>query len=85
MTNLVNIEFRRLYEENTDPQRRCYNGCHAKSEWRWTEWEVLELGWSPEKAESRLNFWRELTAEAVKARGQSGQSEYRIVNQGESS
>lgn len=28
-------------EINTDPQRRCYNGCHAKSELVWTEWADL--------------------------------------------
>lgn len=32
---------RRLYEVNTDPQRRCYWGVHAKSEWVWTEWKAL--------------------------------------------
>lgn len=26
---------RRRIEVNTDPQRRCYNGCHASSELRW--------------------------------------------------
>lgn len=26
---------------NTDPQHRCYNGCHASSELRWTEWQCL--------------------------------------------
>lgn len=32
---------RRKVEINTDPQRRCYNGCHAKSESWWTAWEDL--------------------------------------------
>lgn len=26
---------------NTDPQRRCYNGCFAKSELIWTDWVDL--------------------------------------------
>jgi len=24
---------------NTDPQRRCYNGCHFSSRVDWSEWE----------------------------------------------
>lgn len=24
---------------NTDPQRRCYNGCHFSSRVEWSEWE----------------------------------------------
>lgn len=32
---------RKRVEVNTDPQRRCYDGVHAKSEYRWTEWEVI--------------------------------------------
>jgi hypothetical protein len=32
---------RRRIEVNTDPQRRCYDGVHAKSEWRWTDWELV--------------------------------------------
>ena len=26
---------------NTDPRRRCYNGCHAKSETLWSDWEEV--------------------------------------------
>ena len=29
---------RRKHEVNTDPQRRCYWGVHAKSEWVWGPW-----------------------------------------------
>lgn len=29
---------RKQIEVNTDPQRRCYYGAHAKSEMVWTEW-----------------------------------------------
>lgn len=32
---------RKRIEVNTDPQRRCYNGCHFSSEMVWTEWERL--------------------------------------------
>lgn len=33
------LHIRRGIEYNTDPQRRCYNGCHASSEVVWSEWE----------------------------------------------
>ena len=32
---------RKQIEVNTDPQRRCYDGCHAKSEMVLTDWEEL--------------------------------------------
>lgn len=32
---------RQQIEVNTDPQRRCYNGCHAKSKMVWTDWAEL--------------------------------------------
>jgi hypothetical protein len=33
---------RKQVEVNTDPQRRCYNGCHFSSEMVWTQW--VDLG-----------------------------------------
>lgn len=32
---------RKQIEVNTDPQRRCYYGCHASSELVWTDWEPI--------------------------------------------
>jgi hypothetical protein len=32
------IWFRKQIEVNTDPQRRCYDGCHFSSRLEWTEW-----------------------------------------------
>lgn len=32
---------RKQIEVNTDPQRRCYNGCHFSSEMVWTAWGRL--------------------------------------------
>lgn len=72
------IEFRKLILVNTDPQRRCYNGCHFSSELIWTGWEDIESGIAPDEVESRLTFWRELNDYAVSARGESAKSEYRI-------
>ncbi len=70
MTTYV-IENRRLIEVNTDPQRRCYHGVHAKSEMRWTAWTKLET-WSKgrEQAERRLEFWRGLGRIALEGRGE---------------
>lgn len=65
------IYVRRLIEVNTDPQRRCYNGCHAKSELQWSVWEVLESEVAPEKVPRRLEFWRELNDYAISQRGEA--------------
>jgi len=75
MTERVTIEHRALVLVNTDPQRRCYDGYHAESEWQWTAWSVLEENMPP----SRLEFWQNLTAYAVKERGKSATKEYRIA------
>lgn len=71
---------RKLVEINTDPQRRCYNGCHFESKIVWTDWETLELDTPPEKVEARLKFWRELNDYAVSQRGKVGTlSEFKVV------
>jgi hypothetical protein len=74
------IEKRDQREVNTDPQRRCYWGVHARSEMQWSPWETLE-SWpeTAEKAEERLAFWSELNEYAVRHRGEGARSEYRIV------
>lgn len=48
---------RRIVEINTDPQRRCYNGCHFSSEKIWTEWAHLGTVYSKEEAEQSVNSW----------------------------
>jgi hypothetical protein len=68
---------------NTDPQRRCYNGCHYSSEWRWTFWEELNLNTSADTVEDKLKFWRELNDYAVSARGQGARAEFKAVPTGE--
>lgn len=35
----IRLHIRRGHIVNTDPQRRCYNGCHASSRIDWDEWE----------------------------------------------
>ena len=73
------IEMRRRYLVNTDPQRRCYNGCYAKSELVWGEWDWLELNVPEEKVEQRLASCRELNDFAVSQRGEEARKEFRAV------
>lgn len=81
---LYTIEYRRQTIVNTDPQRRCYNGCHARSELRWTEWESLDSGVPAEAVERRLAFWNGLNDYAVSERGPSARWEIRarLENEG---
>ena len=73
----VNIYKRKKTTVNTDPQRRCYNGCHFSSEDVWTEWGLFETV-QEENAERRLLFWRGLNAYAVSQRGESAKVEYEV-------
>lgn len=75
------IRFRNLVEVNTDPQRRCYNGCHFSSELRWTAWGVLEVNRLGSKVEGRLKFWRELNDYAISQRGEGARSEFEAVEE----
>lgn len=50
---------RKQIEINTDPQRRCYNGCHFSSEMVWTDWEYLySLPTREEAEESAVTYAR---------------------------
>lgn len=50
---------RESYMANTDPQRRCYDGCNFSEEKRWTEWQPLTLaGDTREEAEKSLASWK---------------------------
>lgn len=80
------LRMRRWIEYNTDPQRRCYDGCHFSSEWRWTAWATLErfdAGTDQAKIDARLVFWRELNEYAVKERGESAKCDFRVVPEAE--
>jgi hypothetical protein len=73
------IQYRKWIEVNTDPQRRCYNGCHAKSEMQWTAWGDLETNLTANITD-RLKFWKELNEYAVKSRGKINTlQEYRVI------
>ncbi len=73
------IESRRVIEVNTDPQRRCYNGCHFSSELVWTSWDVLTPEIALAKVDGALAFWEDLNAYAVSQRGESAKREFRAV------
>jgi hypothetical protein len=49
---------RKQVEVNTDPQRRCYNGCHFSSEWIWTDWYNLGSTNTQEEAEDSVASWK---------------------------
>lgn len=51
---------RRQNEVNTDPQRRCYNGCHARSEWVWSNWYNLGCVFTEEEAKESVADWKKL-------------------------
>lgn len=71
------IETRHLATINTDPQRRCYNGCHFNSETIWSDWKILEIGLKECKLIDRMTFWTELNDYAVSQRGDSAKREFR--------
>lgn len=64
---------------NTDPQRRCYNGCHYSSELIDTPYVELESKETKEEAEHRLKFWVDLNDYAVSQRGESAKRKFKIV------
>lgn len=66
---------------NTDPQRRCYNGCHINGERVWTRWGLLETV-KADAAERRLRFWRELNDYAVGERGEGALREFEVRDYG---
>lgn len=76
---IYTIEHRRVRTFNSDPQRRCYNGCHAETISEWTPWDWLELKVPEGKIEDRLRFWRELNDYAVSQRGERATKEFRAV------
>lgn len=64
---------------NTDPQRRCYNGCNYSEVIQKRPWEVLELDVSSDSISSRLEFWRSLNDYAVSQRGEGARCEFKVV------
>ena len=72
------VQSREAFEYNTDPQRRCYHGCHFSSEWQWGPWCTLGGEATMEAAEASAQGWRDLN-KGVKNR----RLEYRAVHEDE--
>lgn len=71
------IQMRNRQLVNTDPQRRCYNGCHYSSKLVWQPWVDLETT-TLVKVIRRIQFWKELNDYAVSQRGKSALTQFRI-------
>lgn len=78
MTN-CRLECRGKVTVNNDPQRRCYNGCHASTLTYWSDWEVYDYNLTEDKAKERLEFWQDLNEYAVSQRGKGALKQFRIV------
>lgn len=74
---MTTIQFRKQSLVITDPQRRVYNGQPFSSELQWTPWADRERGIASERAEKRLEFWRELNEYSCKNGGEK--IEYRVM------
>lgn len=72
---------REKYLVNTDPQRRCYDGCYFSSEMRWSEWERFDSSTTKVGVELRHKFWVELNDYAVSQRGEDARREFRITEE----
>lgn len=55
-THMLQVRYKE--EINTDPRRRCYNGCHAASREVWTEWrDLLSSSSVASLEETKGIFW----------------------------
>jgi hypothetical protein len=45
---------------NTDPQRRCYNGCHFSSETVWSDWDPICDYTHPATAHDSMSTFQEI-------------------------
>lgn len=57
--DLYEIAWRRKIIVNTDPQRRCYNGCNFSEEERWTNWATFGV-YSKEDGESSIVTFKQI-------------------------
>lgn len=74
------IQMSKQFTINTDPQKRCYNGCHFSSEQVWTNWSNLVSGINTkEDADNKLKYWVELNNFAVSQRGENARAKFRII------
>ncbi len=52
------VQYRRRSVINTDPLRRCYNGCNFSERTEWSEWRELGRFEEEEKALNLRNAYR---------------------------
>jgi len=76
---MFHIERRTKRIINTDPQRRCYNGCHYSSEEIWSPWETIDFNIEESRIKDRLDWWRDLNDYAISERGESARKEFRAI------
>lgn len=67
------VQFRKQITVNTDPQRRCYNGCNFSEETIWTAWGTVAPYGTKTDAEESAACFREINKDR----------EYRVVEQGD--
>lgn len=54
------VQFRKKIVINTDPERRCYDGCNFSEKLVWTEWADLCPFRNKEAAEESAAGWRNI-------------------------
>lgn len=79
LSKKYNLYLRQQFFVNTDPQRRCYNGCHFSGEYQWSDWELLEHNVPENAIDQRVQFWTELNDYAISQRGKSAKREFKKV------
>ena len=75
---IVVVEAREQITYNNDPQRRCYDGCHASTATYWTNWLPWSFGQdgpfeSLQKAEEYVKWRRDFFTNKV--------MEFRVVEE----
>lgn len=60
MSTPVSVYFRKPVTINTDPQRRCYNGCNFSEETTWMEWTLLGPYSSREIAQESIALFQRI-------------------------
>lgn len=74
---MVIIQTRVRHLINTDPQRRCYNGCNFSEALVWGSWEDL-VTVSEEKVEETIAWWKDLNSIAIQGRGEGARRQFRV-------
>jgi hypothetical protein len=72
MSDKFTLWFRKKIVVNTDPQRRCYDGCNFSEETVLTEWEEIYSSSSKDDLEDS----------AVRFKRINKNSEYKVIEQG---